>query len=249
MLKHKRRYYLMYSNGKTVEDSYQVHYAMGDSPFGPFTEATNSPILVTDLTRDVRGPGHHAVFRHAGRHFILYHRHSIPFDPDFIGRQICVDELTFMGDDLIAKVHPTQEGPPIMQRSRRGDGFRTEARATASSQRTPHTKADGVLDGNHATLWAADTNRGPAWLELDLGASRHFTQQELRFEYPWKHYRFRLEGSTDRQQWIPLADYSEDRIMGSPVILRVQARARFLRLTFPSYPDAAAPALFEWSVR
>jgi hypothetical protein len=29
----------MYSDGKTVADTYCVHYAVGDTPFGPFKEA------------------------------------------------------------------------------------------------------------------------------------------------------------------------------------------------------------------
>jgi hypothetical protein len=95
MVKRGNRYHLMYSGGKTIEDTYQVHHATGDSPFGPFTEAPNSPCLVTDHSKRILSPGHHAVFERDGRHYILYHRHSIPFDPKFIGRQICVDEMRF----------------------------------------------------------------------------------------------------------------------------------------------------------
>jgi hypothetical protein len=34
---------------------------------GPFTEASNSPILSTDAARDIISPGHHAIFRSGGR--------------------------------------------------------------------------------------------------------------------------------------------------------------------------------------
>ncbi len=115
MVKHGRRYHLMYSSGKTIEDTYQVHHAVGNSPFGPFEEAATSPCLVTDTAKNILSPGHHSVFEKDGRHYILYHRHSIPFDPEFIGRQICVDELRFGAIGSIVKVIPTHEGPDIVR--------------------------------------------------------------------------------------------------------------------------------------
>lgn len=245
MLKRTGRYHLMYSSGKTIEDSYQVHYAIGDSPLGPFTEATNSPILVTDFARHIRAPGHHAVFERSGRHYILYHRHSIPFDPGFIGRQTCVDELKFTRDGLIAKVTPTHSGPKLAQRDRATRGFK----ATASSVRQPHKDAARVLDDNYATLWAAGTNASGAWLQLDLGTARRFERQELRFEYPWKRYRFTVESSADGKEWSKLADFIETPASGSPVIISARGKARYLRLVFPPHPDAAEPALYEWGVR
>lgn len=252
MLKHAGRYYLMYSQGKTIEDTYQVHYAIGDSPLGPFTEGTNSPVLVTDLGTNVRAPGHHAVFTHKGRHYALYHRHSIPFDPQFIGRQTCVDELQFTGDGLIARVIPTHAGPALVQGRAAGPGNLAAAgavRATASGQRHPHTGPECVLDDNYATLWAAATNASGAWLQLDLGTVRRFSRQELRFEYAWKPYRFVLETSTDGRDWQPLADYTATPANGSPIVILRKAKARYLRLAFPPSAEAAEPALFEWDVR
>ncbi|HEY8994505.1 MAG TPA: family 43 glycosylhydrolase, partial [Lacunisphaera sp.] len=95
MFKRNGRYYLTYSQGVTIADTYQVHYAVGDSPLGPFTEAANSPILVTDHARNVVSPGHHAIFSRDGRTYILYHRHSVPYEKGKAYRQTCVDELHF----------------------------------------------------------------------------------------------------------------------------------------------------------
>jgi beta-xylosidase len=245
MLKHAGRYYLMYSSGKTIEDSYQVHYATGATPIGPFTEAANSPILTTARAQNIRAPGHHAVFEQGGRHYILYHRHSIPFDPEFIGRQTCVDEMTFTRDGGIAPVQPTHGGPALVQRAWTTRGFK----AAASHARSATTSAGQVLDDNYATLWAAGIHPEGAWLQLDLGEVRRFERQELRFEYPWKRYRFTVESSNDGQQWSRLADYTVTTVSGSPVIIAATGRARYLRLVFPAYPDAPEPALFEWNVR
>src|SRR5581483_2062300 len=134
MAKRNGRYFLMYSSGNTTKETYQIHYAVGDSPFGPFTEPDNSPILVTDKDSNVISPGHHAVFRRDGEDYILYHRHSIPFDPHFVGRQTCVDRIVFTDNGRIEKVAPTHQGPPLVQGRRESQSDVTAgAIATASS--------------------------------------------------------------------------------------------------------------------
>jgi beta-xylosidase len=245
MVKRGDSYYLMYSSGKTIEETYQVHYAIGDSPLGPFAEAPNSPCLVTDKPRNILAPGHHAVFERDGRHYILYHRHSIPFDPAFIGRQICVDAMNFSADGLIDQVKPTHEGPPIV---RRGGASTNRATMTSSSQRTPHTTAGMVADDNHATLWAAAAGTSEAWLQMDLGKEFPIARQEIRFEYPWKSYRFLVESSSDGQHWKTLADHRESGLAGSPVAIDSSAVARFLRIKFPTIEKDAQPGIFEWIV-
>lgn len=111
MLKRNGRYYLMYSDGKTIDDSYKVRYAIGDSPLGPFEqEGPNSPILITHADRQVYGPGHHAVFRLGGQDVIAYHRHSRPFPADELLRQICFDRLRFDETGAIMTVTPTDTG-------------------------------------------------------------------------------------------------------------------------------------------
>src|SRR5690625_1441301 len=45
MLKHGGKYYLMYSNGRAIDATYNIRYSVGDSPFGPWEEGETSPIL------------------------------------------------------------------------------------------------------------------------------------------------------------------------------------------------------------
>jgi hypothetical protein len=245
MVKHGGRYFLMYSDGKTIEDTYQVHYAVGDSPLGPFKEASNSPVLVTDHAKNVSSPGHHAVFERDGRHHILYHRHSIPFNPDFIGRQVCVDEMKFTADGLIERILPTHEGPDFIQR---GANPPEKVRMTASSQRNPHAGAERVVDDNHATLWAADANASQAWLQMDLGREVAVKTQTLRFEYAWKPYHFIVDFSSNGSDWQPLADHTAVPAKGSPVILDKPASARYLRISFPNVKKGAETGIIEWIV-
>lgn len=244
MFKHAGRYYLTYSQGVTVKDTYAVHYAVGDTPFGPFTEAANSPILTTDYARNVVSPGHHAIFAREGRIFILYHRHSVPYVPEQAYRQTCVDELRFTPDGMMEKVRPTHAGP---QFARGRDRNRLTATVTASSSAGETLLAEHVLDDNYATRWAPVESDAAAWLQLDLDAVREIARNEIRFEYAWKPNRFALEASRDGVTWQVLADHRGEGLSGSPVTVNAAATCRYLRLVFPSVP-ATTPSVFEWSV-
>ncbi len=245
MVKRNGRYFLMYSQGITIKDSYRVHYAVGDTPLGPFKEAANSPILVTDKASNVISPGHHAVFNKDGKDYILYHRHSIPFDPSFISRQTCVDELKFTADGLIEKVTPTHEGPALVRGRLDGRNVLT-ARASASSEAGPAFGADCAVDDNYATRWKpASGTKGP-WLQLDFGSVKPIGRQEIRFEYAWKPYRFSVEASDDGASWRTVADHSETAVSGSPVVLDRKVTARFLRLAFPAETKGKEVSVFEW---
>ena len=108
MIKRDGTYYLMYSDGKVIEDTYKVRYATGNNPYGPFTEASNSPILSTETDSITYSPGHHTVFNKNGQDYILYHRHSAnsPNSEDLL-RELCVDSLNFTADGLIETVKPS----------------------------------------------------------------------------------------------------------------------------------------------
>lgn len=265
MVKNAGKYYLTYSDGKTITDTYCVHYATGDSPLGPFTEAANSPLLATDHARNIVSPGHHAVFRHDGHAYILYHRHSVPYVPEKAFRQTCVDELRFTADNLIEKITPTHSGPAFIQ-GRAGKTF--SAATSASSSCDESHDPTRVLDDNYATRWEpAPTDKTP-WLQLDLGTAQKISRQEFRFEYAWKTYRFLLEMSLDGQSWQTFADYRESGVTGSPitimppvqshqmgnnpadrVLITSSVNARYVRLIFSRSESDPTPALFEWRVQ
>lgn len=105
MIKRKRKYYLMFSEGKAINETYRIGYAVGSSPFGPFTEGANSPILKTIPNTPTIGPGHHTVFNEKGQDYILYHR-IYPQAKDYVLRQLCVDSLKFDSYENILPVTP-----------------------------------------------------------------------------------------------------------------------------------------------
>jgi hypothetical protein len=96
----------MYSDGKVIDTTYKVRYSIGDTPFGPWTEGKNSPILSTTFDSVTVSPGHHTVFIENGQHYILYHRHSKRSSEGTEGllRELCIDSLNFTPEGYIRKI-------------------------------------------------------------------------------------------------------------------------------------------------
>lgn len=104
MLKKDGKYLLMYSHGKCTDATYQVRVSESDSPFGPFTEISSSPVLCTSEDKTTLGPGHHTLLQHGGQHYILYHR--IQNNNNTLLRELCIDSLNFNQSGNMLKVVP-----------------------------------------------------------------------------------------------------------------------------------------------
>ncbi|SFU69865.1 Glycosyl hydrolases family 43 [Pustulibacterium marinum] len=105
MIKNKDTYYLMYSDGKCTNSTYKVRYATGKTPYGPWSEGENSPILTTSKDSITLGPGHHAVFQQGGQDYILYHR--ITNNDAELYRELAIDSLNFSDNGFLKKVVPS----------------------------------------------------------------------------------------------------------------------------------------------
>lgn len=251
MLKRGGRYFLMYSDGKTVEDTYEVRCAVGDSPLGPFTEVETSPLLTTEHARQVVSPGHHTMFLHEDRTYIVYHRHRIPYVKDTAYRQICMDELVFDETGMPQKVLPTHTGPTLL--SAREDTRRSAirvVRATASSEASGGLNtAAAVLNDNYATRWVPESDAQNVWLQLDLGEEQAVRCSEIRFEYAWKRYDFVVQLSPDGNSWRPAGEtHATSEIVGSPCIVPHEGRARYVRIQFSDATPASDIGIFSWRI-
>jgi hypothetical protein len=231
MVKANGRYLLTYSDGNTTKDTYKVRYAIGATPFGPFHEAPNSPLLQTDAARDIVSPGHHAVFRSQGQSYILYHRQALPWPQsgDSVLRQVAVDPLTIAADGTLTRVRPTH-GSQVA-------GFAAARDHGLSWTPVGDRAAAKAGDDNYATLW-----RGPGAIVADLGSVRRVQGSRLRPEFATRRYSYGVEASRNGKSWTPLLAPAEQQ--GSPVVLRHPTVARYLRLTVAT-PGAA---LWEWSI-
>ncbi|MDL4839188.1 family 43 glycosylhydrolase [Aquibacillus rhizosphaerae] len=109
VFKRNGTYYLMWSENDTRDEDYQVAYATGDSPYGPWKK--HEVILSKDLDQGIKGPGHHSVLNvpNTDDYYIVYHRHAIP-DGNGFNREVIIDEMNFNEDGTIKQVQPTLEG-------------------------------------------------------------------------------------------------------------------------------------------
>lgn len=103
MFKKDDLYYLMYSDGKAIDATYKIRYSVGETPYGPWEEGKNSPVLQTTADSTIIGPGHNTVFKKDGQHYILYHK-IFPQKDDYVLRQLCIDSLNFDTENNIEKI-------------------------------------------------------------------------------------------------------------------------------------------------
>ncbi len=87
ILKRNKTYFLTYSTGAWTNDTYNLRYAVGESPTGLFIEQPNK---ILESNEFVKGPGHHSFFTEPdGKTWIAYHG----WDPKFTARYPRIDPL------------------------------------------------------------------------------------------------------------------------------------------------------------
>ncbi|MGN6366809.1 MAG: family 43 glycosylhydrolase [Phycisphaerae bacterium] len=232
MMKRKGTYYVMYSDGNTTKDTYMVRYAMGKSPFGPFEEGGTSPILKTDMTRDVISPGHHAMFAFGGRDYILYHRAFVPLDKHVL-RQVCVDAVSYLADGEIGVVTPTHDGADAIQKAlgAKEEGYAIVG-ATASSEAGKGFEAGRAVDRNFATRWTAAKGDASPWVQVDLGEEREIGRVRVLPEFATREYHVRVEVSSDGKEWVVFHNGYKAGEQGSPLVFEGKGRGRYVRVEF-----------------
>lgn len=247
MIKRNGQYYLMYSDGRVYDDSYAIYYSRSDSPTGPFELGPNNPLLVSDRPRNIFGPGHHWVLNHGRQDYIVYHRHSIPYQEPMT-RQICIDELNYDDQGNMLKITPTHRGigPLGTAESRQRDlaaGKRVRACCHESNFQPAY-----IVNDNYATRWQAKPGNWPCWVEIDLGQLYDVEQVEIEFEYPYLPYSYKVEYADEQDNWQLYSDRRDEPRIGSPHRVSSGARARYLRVTVFQTPGNEHPASI-WRVR
>ena len=107
MFRRNGKYYFMWSEGSWTDSTYNIAYAIGDSPLGPFD--LKGKVIQPDPAV-ATGAGHHSLIgRSMDRWFIVYHRRP-PGELDGNFRVTCIDRMTFQPDGTIQPVKMTNEG-------------------------------------------------------------------------------------------------------------------------------------------
>lgn len=239
MMKKGDKYILMYSGESCHDETYKVLYSYADSPYGPFTPGKNNPILSTNDDQTTHGPGHHSVLEDGDDYYIVYHKHDYPMTRGGMARQVCIDKMVFENDSTIKAVVPTNKGIAPIVKSTVPENMAFEATATASSSYTLNSleyqdytyKPDFATDDNNATMWKAATNTFPQSLTIDLGEVKNIKRIATQFEFASYYYQYKLEVSSDNENWTLFADQSKNQTSGSPMIDDNDAATRYVKLT------------------
>ncbi|WP_171074544.1 family 43 glycosylhydrolase [Nonomuraea basaltis] len=161
VVKRDGTYYFMWSENDTRSEDYQVAYATGQTPLGPWTR--RGVILRKDLSMGIKGTGHHSVVRVPGTDdwYIAYHRFAIP-GGDGTHRETTIDRLEFGADGLIKTVTPTLESVDPVAIVTAGpdasgaEGTSIRLTGTFSGAGTPAWRYEAA-DGAKGTCAFADT--------------------------------------------------------------------------------------------
>ncbi|WP_281310259.1 family 43 glycosylhydrolase [Flavobacterium flavigenum] len=238
MMKKGSKYILMYSGDSCHDETYNVRYSYGDTPYGPFTEGQNNPILSTTEDKTTHGPGHHSVLEDGNEYYIVYHKHDYPMTRGGLARQVCIDKMVFENDSVIKKVVPTSKGIENIVKTTTPENIALNAAATASSyyhlQSSEYDyqyKPAFATDDNNATMWKVANNSLPQDLIIDLGAVKEIKRVMTQFEFASYYYQYTLQYSSDGKKWNMYADKSKNQTSGSPMIDDNDISARYLKLT------------------
>lgn len=212
------RYFITYSNSAC--QNYNVEYAVGASPVGPFTHMAGD-IVQRDDEQHVLGPGHDSILQYGGDTYIVYHRQHYQYVD--VKRQVSINRIAVNGDHLSSGV---QDQAGVWAGTGALESLVAAARAQAEpdlaqgkavlatsesdykggmSGTIPETFA--AVPGFYAARFAVDDNLGTRWapstlpasLVLDLGQDRAIGRCETTFEYVPRAYRYRIETLTEAQ--------------------------------------------------
>lgn len=234
MAKRDSIYYLMYSDGICIEDSYKIRYATSKSPMGPFVEGENSPILTNTPDSLSWSSGHHYTIRLGDEDYIVYHKQAIPVYTPFWGpiRQVAMDKLVFETSAArIENVVPTREGICIDNLSK---DLRVKKRlipqtVTASQSVNDRYAPSNAFDEHNGTLWGAPT-AAAQWILADFGNTVAISSVEPVFDIVDGDYEYRIEYSTNGEEWS-LYDAANNAAHDEwPHEHRKAIEARYLRL-------------------
>jgi hypothetical protein len=103
--KYKGNYYLSYSTG----DTHFIVYAMGKSPYGPFTYKGRILEPVLGWTN------HHSIAEVDGKWYLFYHDSQVSNGDTHLRNMKQPIELTYNEDGTIQTVDPFQEDPPAAE--------------------------------------------------------------------------------------------------------------------------------------
>ena len=233
-------YYYLYTIGGC--DGYHYGYMMSKvSPLEGWTDPSDPIVVESNYPGNVWGPGHGNVFESDGNYYIVY----LEYGEGGTTRQVMANRMEFDSEGRIVRVVPDLKGVGCLgpnQETR--TNLARKAFWTASSVRGPrmtrgrthrdYTRtfaydAQFAGDGNNGTRWAADGRDKSSWIQADFGAETFVGEIKMFFTQPAFGHNWKLEGSLDGKEWMPVAE-ERGKPCRSPHVAKVGRKVRYLRI-------------------
>ncbi|MEO5592731.1 MAG: family 43 glycosylhydrolase [Chitinophagaceae bacterium] len=248
MFKKNGQYYFSYSWGKTWDETYQIRYSTGPTPFGPWKEGMVRPILSTDDgDNKIKSTGHHTILKFKDKYYIVYHRFNTldKYDISQKLRQVAVDDLNFNPNGSLQRVVTTHKGVGALQSIKIKPNLAFGAKVISSADLdTVATKAKFAVDENNGTLWIGGKYE-QEWLQLDLSVVKSFDEIQIFPEFPIKAYQYKIQVSTDNNSWNQADDQWENTKIGSPMVSQSKIEARYIRIILKNEKENPRPGIWE----
>jgi hypothetical protein len=111
-------------------------------------------------------------------------------------------------------------------------------RPTAASSESPGHNGSRAVDGDITTYWSAGNDQPGAWWQVDLEQPHTITSAQTTFPTAG-NYRYRIEGSTDGNEWTLLVDDSKTESVEKVRTDAIPAgtHCQIVRIAFTALPD------------
>ena len=246
MTKYKDTYYLQYAAPGTEFDVYADGVYTSKSPLGPFEYAPNNPFSYKP-GGFMNGAGHGSTVE--GPQDIFWHFASMAVNvtigwerrigmlPTFFDKDGLMHSNTRFGD------YP-HHAPDVANKNGEFTGWMLlsyQKPVTSLSSLDGHI-ASNLVDENVKTFWVAQTKEAKEWVEINLQepslvkaiqVNYNDYKSNLYGKIPGLYHRYLIEGSIDKNIWLPLVDQRKNfrDVPNDYNEVHVDQKVRYIRYT------------------
>ncbi|MGE4568555.1 MAG: family 43 glycosylhydrolase [Bacteroidales bacterium] len=271
--KHNGIYYLQYSASGTQWKTYAEGYYTSKSPMGPFTYASNNPLL-RKTEGLVTGTAHGSIVE--GPDGNLWQFYTIVLSNPPGGRRIGMDRIVFdqQGNMSVQVTETPQWAPGTISVPTQGNSgsipltinkFRAMNALSKCSSEQPGHEAAYAVDNSSGTWWQpAPTDSMPS-LTLELSPATRFDVVQLftidgvRLLFnsgrtgfgggSTDPYQYKIEVSMDGKSYTTALDQTQNKISRNTIYEEITpVKCRFVRLTLTNRPNPTPPGLIEFTL-
>jgi xylan 1,4-beta-xylosidase len=226
MIKHDKKYYLMYATPGTISNWYCDVVMEGNSPTGPFKEQVYNPASLK-VGGFIGSAGHSSVFQDKFGNWWHVTSMWVGLNNEFERRlglfPVSFDKKGRMRIHTVLGDYPTE----IPQKKFKPADISIKRwmlqsyhKKCSSSSNLDGSEPGKAADENIRTLWSASTGNSGEWFKMDLGKRTRINAVQINFadqdadlntSLSDDYHAYKLYYSTDNKNWQLLIDKSSNK--------------------------------------